>query len=246
MAPADPLLDVVFFDVDDTLYSTTAFAQRAREAAIRAMITAGLRVGLEEGMAELGEVVSEFASNYASHFDRLLDRLGPERSAGRNRAVLVAAGVVGYHRTKEGGLEVLPDVRAVLEALSRAEVRLGVISAGLQVKQAEKLIRLDVLRYLDPAAIFFSDQVGVSKPNPKLYALACRRAGVAPGRALYVGDRPSHDCVPAARAGMRTVHYTGAGGKYGREPCDVEPDHEMADLRELLPLLRARYGLDAV
>ncbi|MDA1194374.1 MAG: TIGR02253 family HAD-type hydrolase [Planctomycetota bacterium] len=238
----DARLDLVFFDVDDTLYSTTAFAERARRDAIGAMIDAGLRVSLEQGQIELGEVVTEFASNYAEHFDRLIDRLGPEAYAGHNRAVLVAAGVVAYHRTKEQGLHILPDALEALEALHGAGVRLGVISAGLQVKQAEKLIRLGVLRFFDPTSIFFSDQVGVSKPNPKLYTLACKRAGVKPARALYIGDRPDHDVAPAAKAGLRTVYYSGAGGKYAG--CARSgADHDLADLRALPALLRDVYHL---
>jgi len=240
---ATPQLDIVFFDVDDTLYSTTAFSERARRAAIGAMIEAGLDIGLDEGVGELAEVVSEFASNYAGHFDRLLDRLGPEAVDGRNRAVLVAAGVVAYHRTKSEGLHMLPDVRVTLETLRSAGTRLGVISAGLQVKQAEKLIRLDALPYFDPRAIFFSDQVGVSKPNPKLYALACRRSGVEPSRALYVGDRPLHDVAPAQDAGMHTVHYSGAGGKYANACGEVRADHTLDDMRPLVALLRDQYGV---
>ena len=79
--PVLPQLDVVLFDIDDTLYSTTAFASDARRNAILAMIHQGLDVAEEEGVRELTEVVAEFTSNYEQHLDRLLDRLGP-RAAG--------------------------------------------------------------------------------------------------------------------------------------------------------------------
>jgi putative hydrolase of the HAD superfamily len=240
---AAPLLDVVLFDLDDTLYSTTEFAQTARREAIRSMIEAGLAVREEEGVQELAEVVAEFSSNYEHHLDRLLDRLGPERQGGTNRAVLVAAGVVAYHRAKERGMHILPDARALLDALKAARVRMGVVTAGLQVKQAEKLIRTGLLAYMDPAAIFFSDQMGVSKPNPKIYAKACRALGVHPTRALYVGDRAEHDVAPARRAGLKTCLYRGARGKYAGLVAAEAPDHDVADLRELLPVLRERYRL---
>lgn len=241
--PVLPQLDVVLFDLDDTLYSTTAFAATARRDAIRAMIAAGLEVGEEEGVQELNEVVAEFSSNYENHFDRLLDRLGPARLGGRNRAVLIATGVVAYHRAKERGMPILPDARDLLDALKAAWVKMGVITAGLQVKQAEKLIRTGLLAYLAPEAIFFSDQMGVSKPNPKIYLKAVRAMGVAPTRALYVGDRPSHDVAPARRAGLRTALYRGAGGKYAGEACEAAPDHDVSDLRQLIPILREVYGM---
>jgi putative hydrolase of the HAD superfamily len=245
-AEVAPQLDVVLLDVDDTLYSTTEFALTARKNAVQAMIREGLRVGAEEGAAELGEVVTEFASNYEHHFDRLLDRLGPEAFQGVSRPVLIAAGVVAYHRTKEHDLRILPDAQALLEWLAgrRAStgVRTGILTAGLQVKQAEKLIRLEVLRFLDPGAIFFSDAMGVSKPNPKIYAKACRALGVHPPRAIYVGDRPSHDVAPAHAIGMKTVLYRGAHGRWSDEPSPVPADHVVKDLRELIPILQG-YGL---
>ncbi len=243
MQPPDALLDVVFFDVDDTLYSTTEFARRARRWAVRAMIEKGLQADEEEAYQELTEVVSEFASNYDQHLDRLIDRLGPGCLGRHNPAVIIAAGVVAYHRTKQREMEILPDARALLVRLRDASVRCGVISAGLQVKQAEKLVRLRVLPFLDPSAIFFSDQMGVSKPNPKIYAKACQALGIPPHRAVYVGDRPTHDIEPAAKAGLHTVLYRGAGGKYASQSTSVDPDHDVRDMTELIPVFRDRYHL---
>jgi putative hydrolase of the HAD superfamily len=240
--PSSAQLDVVLFDVDDTLYSTTEFALTARRNAVRAMIAAGLKVEEDVGFLELSEVVSEFASNYEHHFDRLLDRLGPESVEGQSRPVLIAAGVVAYHRTKEHDLRILPDALALLSWLDARRVRMGVVTAGLQVKQAEKLVRLGVLPYLDPRAIFFSDEMGVSKPNPKIYAKACRALGVAPARVLYVGDRPSHDVAPARAVGLRTVLYRGAHGRWSEDPSAAAPDHVVHDLADLIPILEG-YGL---
>ena len=45
---------------------------------------------------------------------------------------------------------------------------------GWTGKQSEKLIRLGLVPYLDMQAVFISDQVGISKPNPKLYSAALR------------------------------------------------------------------------
>lgn len=238
-----PALDAVLFDIDDTLYSTTAFALDARRNAVMAMIREGLEIGEDEGVRELTEVVAEFTSNYDEHLDRLLDRLGPTRFGGRNPAVLVAAGVVAYHQTKERQLRPLDDAVVLLRTLHRAGVRLGIVSAGLSVKQAEKLVRLGVLPYLDPGAIFFSTQMGVSKPNPKIYTNACAAMKVRPSRVLYVGDRPETDVAPARAAGLRTVHYRGAHGRYSDRASVPAADHQVELLTELIPILRDAYGL---
>ena len=147
----------------------TVFADSARKSAVDAMIRAGLAADRADAMRELEDVIAEFSSNYGGHFDKVLDRLGPEAFAGHNRAVIVAAGVVAYHETKWRELKVHDDVYEVLEWLATTSLVRGIVSAGITIKQAEKLVRLGILGFLSPDAIFFTDQVGFSKPNPKIF-----------------------------------------------------------------------------
>ena len=159
-------LRAVLFDVDDTLFSTTAFARKARANAVRAMVEAGLGLPEEVVARELDEVIAEFSSNYDHHFDKLLQRLRPSALAQLNPALVVAAGVVAYHDTKFQGLAPFDDVIPLLEGLRAAGLVTGVVTHGWTVKQAEKLVRLGLVPHLDPRAVFISDQIGISKPNP--------------------------------------------------------------------------------
>src|SRR4051812_41792378 len=93
-------LEAIFFDVDDTLFSTSDFARRAREASVDAMIAAGLQWPRADLLTELDEVVKEFTSNYSNHYNRLLQRLPRRALKGVNSGLVVAAGVVAYHETK--------------------------------------------------------------------------------------------------------------------------------------------------
>ena len=171
-------LKAIFFDIDDTLFSTSDFAARARRAAVEAMRRVGLDYPRDYLLRELSEVVAEFSSNYGHHFNKLLLRIPASAYGGVNPAIIVAAGVVAYHETKFRELEPFADVRVVLQALAQTELVRGVITAGREVKQAEKLIRLDLYRYLTPYALFISDQIGISKPNVKLYQRACTDLGL--------------------------------------------------------------------
>ena len=65
-----PQLRALFFDLDDTLYSTSEFSDKARRHSIDAMIEAGLRADPAFLLTELGEVVREFSSNHEYHFDK--------------------------------------------------------------------------------------------------------------------------------------------------------------------------------
>ena len=236
-------LDAVLFDIDDTLFSTTEFARRARNNAVRAMIEAGL--GLSEAVvrAELDEVIAEFSSNYDRHFDKLLQRLRPSALRDVNPALIVAAGVAGYHDTKFRELEPFPDVIPLLDALGKAGLTRGIVTHGWTTKQAEKIVRLGLLPHIDPNAVFISDQIGISKPNPKLYQTALGDLKLEPERVMYVGDSPSHDITPPAKLGMVTV-WSKRAAKHPMRPEDAEPDHTVESFEELREILRTRYGVD--
>jgi putative hydrolase of the HAD superfamily len=112
-------LRAVLFDIDDTLFSTSDFARRARASAVRAMIDAGLDLPVEVVQRELDEVLAEFTSNYEHHYERLLQRLPPDSTRRVNPALIVAAGVAAYHDTKFRELAPYPDVVPLLAGSRR-------------------------------------------------------------------------------------------------------------------------------
>ncbi|MGE3853812.1 MAG: TIGR02253 family HAD-type hydrolase [Planctomycetota bacterium] len=236
-------LRAIFFDVDDTLYSTSEFANEARRNAVDGMIRAGLRMQRDDALRELHEVISEFSSNYEYHFDKLLARIPAHYFEGLNPAILIAAAVVGYHETKHTSLYVFEDAIEVLKLLRPISgLCVGIITAGLRVKQAEKLWRLGVVPYIDPRAIFISDQLGVSKPNVKLYQRACADVGVRPNEAMYVGDNPPHDIDPPNAIGMISVHAR-RSGSHRHERSVTDPDYTIDNFWDLLDILRRDFLL---
>jgi putative hydrolase of the HAD superfamily len=235
-------LDAIFFDIDDTLFSTTVFADKARRSAIDAMIRAGLNADRADALRELDDVIAEFSSNYSGHFDKVLDRLGPESTEGHNRAVIVAAGVVAYHETKWRELKVYDDVYETLKWLAGTSLIRGIVSAGITIKQAEKLVRLEILEFVTPSAIFFTDQVGFSKPNPKLYRRVLQRLKLEPSRCLYVGDNPTHDIDPCNREGWTTARIR-RSGRHAQLEGETKADYEIRDFLELRQLLGRDYGI---
>ncbi len=235
-------LRAIFFDIDDTLYSTSEFSEMARANALDAMIEQGLSMPREELQEELDEIIQEFSSNYEHHFDKLLLRIPRRHYKGYNPAVLVAAGVVAYHETKIRSLTPYEDAVEVLRILSRTDLIRGIISEGLEVKQAEKLIRMRVTPYLTSNAIFISNQLGISKPNPKLYQGVCSDLNIKPSETMYVGDNPLHDIDPPNSIGMMTCRMR-RGGKYQNVEGRTAPTLEVQNFWDLLDYLRAEFQL---
>ena len=100
------------------------------------------------------------------------------------------------------------------------------------------------MKYLDPRAIFISDQVGISKPNPKLYLYALDRLGLPADQVMYVGDNPTKDIGPAKQVGMIAVRHRGTG-RYADVDSDVRPDYEIQDFHDLREILRSDFGVEA-
>jgi putative hydrolase of the HAD superfamily len=53
--------------------------------------------------------------------------------------------------------------------------------------------------------VVISDEVGIRKPDPKIFRIALDLAGTAPSRTLFLGDKPATDIEGATRAGLRGV-----------------------------------------
>ena len=93
--------------------------------------------------------------------------------------------------------------RATLEALRERGLRLGLITNGPRIKQQHKVDRLGVRHLLE--TVLVSAEVGLEKPDPRIFHRAAGDLGVAPGRCLFIGDNPDKDVLGAEQAGMQPV-----------------------------------------
>ena len=93
--------------------------------------------------------------------------------------------------------ELVPGGRAACDDLSRAGLRLCVVS-NWDIGLSEHLQRLGL-----DLPVVTSAEAGAAKPDPAVFALALQRLGVAdPARAVHVGD-DSADEAGARAAGLR-------------------------------------------
>jgi HAD superfamily hydrolase (TIGR01549 family) len=102
---------------------------------------------------------------------------------------------------------------AALRALHSRSVRLGIVT-NLGSSMPGFVLRCELetiglARFFEPAAISCSDEVGVRKPDPRIFLTSLRAVGAAPDRAVHVGDRKLEDVHGARRLGMLTARYTG-------------------------------------
>jgi HAD superfamily hydrolase (TIGR01509 family) len=92
--------------------------------------------------------------------------------------------------------------RATLDALMGTPLRLACVSNS-DGRAEQHLADCGVRAGLE--FVVDSARVAVEKPDPRIFRIALERLGVAPERALYVGDLRSVDEAGARAAGMRFV-----------------------------------------
>jgi len=227
------MIKATIFDLDDTLYNSTELSTHARRSAIRAMIDLGLPVTFEEAYQVLSEVVGEFGSNYSYHFDQMLKRLGHESK----KNIYISAGMIAYHDMKFSTMRPFQDVIPTFIALKKLEIKICVLSDGAALKQYEKILRLRLQDFLDE--IIISEEVGIRKPNPKLFELPLKRFKIQPSEAIYVGDNYKNDIIPCMQLGMHTV-LIHRGGKYDKTLLNLDqnpPEFDIKDLADLIPII---------
>jgi putative hydrolase of the HAD superfamily len=180
-------IEIVFLDIGGVLYDDTVYAR----AWHRALRDAGATFTDED-------------------FDEVYTRARAEQS-GSFRRKLTAAFLPGadlrelerlasrYWRYPPSAL--YDDVRPCLSEL-RDRYRLGVI-ANQPGEVRSALARDGLDAFFEVWGV--SDELGVGKPDPALFELSVRTAGVAPAAAVMVGDRLDYDVRPAKAVGMRAV-----------------------------------------
>jgi HAD superfamily hydrolase (TIGR01509 family) len=101
---------------------------------------------------------------------------------------------------------------AAMSALRTSGVKVAIVSNSEGMLDP-LFAKLGILDCFD--AVVDSAKVGVEKPDPRIFEIACERTGTTAARALHLGDTFATDIVGARNAGMRYAlidpfgHYAG-------------------------------------
>lgn len=204
------MIEVVTFDLDNTLWETDTVIRRA-EAAMRDWLVErvpGAAVHLAgEALWRLRETVARQRPDIRHDVTRLRKEI--------LRRALMGCGMVEADAIEyaNAAFEVFAHARhqvtyydGALETLRTLKPRyqLGALTNG-----NADFERLGLDRYFSFG--FTAADVGASKPHPAMFEAALRRTGVPARAAAHVGDHPIDDIEGARAVGMRAiwVNYDG-------------------------------------
>ncbi len=209
------MLRAVLFDLGGTLdgsglhWLDRFVEQYARAGAtlpretIRAAFDAAERLAATDDAivsARLDEMVYRHVGWQLEELSRsgMVHHVGPDRERFRERVVSGFVGPVRVAAKASVGL---------LATLKSRGLQLGVVSNACG--NAEQLCNdLGFMPYL--SLVVDSRRVGLSKPNPAIYAYAMERIGLPASAIMMVGDSFERDIRPARSLGMQTAWLEGA------------------------------------
>lgn len=238
-APPDSTIEVISFDLDDTLWSLSPVLTQANQTLY----------------AWLGAQAPAFTERYQlSDFDKLKAQvlcIYPERahSVTAIRLAVLEQGLkeVGYRGqelerlTKEAfdcflkarnRVQFFQHSLAMLDDLSR-DFRLGALSNG---NADIKLVGLE--RHFD--FCFNADRVGTAKPDPLMFQEMLKHTGTQPEQVIHIGDSPEHDIQGAHNAGIHSLWVNLEGRSW--DAGDIQPPTLEARCLSEIPTLIRRFS----
>lgn len=182
---------VVVFDLDDTLYKERDYVFSGRRAVARHAASVS---GLDAD--RLMKAMKPFGPTDHGAFDALIAATGPAHADMRK--------ILERYRMHKPEISLDPSAEALLAQLKCEGTHLALITDGRAQTQRLKIEALGLGRFIEPDAVFISEETGGDKTSPLPFeAVESRFPGLC--RRIYIGDNPAKDFRHPRMRGWSTV-----------------------------------------
>jgi putative hydrolase of the HAD superfamily len=164
-------------------------------------------------------------------FRRVFAALGLALDARETDTVASAyrSGYVSARRPLDGAADLLAAVRR--------HARIAIVTNNLLDEQRDKLEYCGLAQFVD--ALVVSDDVRVSKPDPRIFEIALERVESGADEAVMVGDSWANDIAGARAAGIRAVWFNPARRPMPQDPPGVAQIHALTPVDDVVAVLLA-------
>ena len=201
------MIRAVLFDLDDTLVDHQ-FASRAAIAGVRDRFPALQQHELDDLVAENQRILDSMHHEVAlgqrdvadariERYRRLFAYAGQPDARAAAAAELHRRVYQASRRCVEGALELVTHLHTRL--------RIGVVSNNTVAEQTEKLATFGFTPFVH--CLVTSEEVGVAKPDPRIFRVALERLECDPYEAVMIGDAWVQDIVGATGVGIRSLWF---------------------------------------
>ena len=222
----------VVFDLDNTLLDFMQMKEFAVKAAVKGMIEAGLLVDEDQSYKEIIAIYEEFGWENQQVFDVFI-----KKQVGYVEHKFLAAGIVAYRRAREANLMAYPNVNKTLIALTKAGIKLGVVSDAPSREAWLRIYYLNLYHFFDVVITF--DDSGERKPSKVPFKMSLEALQLEPEETIMVGDWPERDVVGAQQIGMKTA-FARYGDTFGT--VNSGADWDLVDIYQLVMIINEYNG----
>jgi putative hydrolase of the HAD superfamily len=246
-------IQAVFFDMGGTLerfWHTPEIRLQATPGLKERLLQAGIDLGM--GNEKLYKLVLTGYKNYHKWSIDTMEELPPQRvwsefilagtPVDADKLAAAAEGLMYYLEGHFYQREMRSEVPAVLEAIKKLDLKMGLISNVCSRDLVpDNLKKYGIIHYFDP--IVLSSGYGRRKPDPAIFHYAARLANVPTSECLYIGDRIARDVVGSRRAGFKIAVQIINEFDHGEDDTGGEPDYVVHEMTQLLNILKAEMAV---
>ena len=239
-----PQRDVVFFDLDDTLYDQAApfgYAVRKILGPIPGVTATDL---FETSRRYSQEIFAAFRRDehptdamYIRRMQLTLGHYGVKIDPDTALALQHA-----YGAESKDAMKLAPEIVETLDwCSSHTRLGCGIITNGKEPPQRSKMKILGLDRWIAPDEIFISDALGYAKPQPELFQIACDHFKAKPSDCLYIGDAFAIDVLGAHSVHMPVIWFNHRLRPAPPHQFPADQDvHTASELRDLVKAIVQR------
>ena len=229
-------LKAVFFDLDDTLYTSfqAGDAYAYERLAVWAEETLGVSgAAFADAFRRSRKKLARQQPGMPPTHDRVLGAQGALEAMGLDAVRYARQAHRVYWEAVFSKMEIRPGVAELLDDLRQAGVKTAVCTDMLADIQMEKLERLGLGGRID--YLVSSEEAGMDKPGAAIFWLALHKCGCVPHEAVMVGDNFRHDVQGAMDVGIRGVWLNWTELP---QPADDRPYTEAATFAQAADYIR--------
>jgi putative hydrolase of the HAD superfamily len=185
-------VDVVIFDLDDTLYSEKQYVRSGYKKIAQYLGKRELETVMWSVFEQGGKAIDEALESV-----NLLDR---------------KAEALQIYREQQPDIELYPGVKELLQRI-REKKKIGIITDGRPEGQRAKLEALKI----QVDKVIITDELGgveFRKPNEKAFRIMQEYFEVPFRQMVYIGDNSKKDFVAPEKLGMKSIYFKNTDGLY--------------------------------
>ncbi len=189
-------LKVIVFDLDNTLIDRQkAFSEMLNER-IAATLPEHKKHLKEQAIADILEWDNNGTVSRSVSFKKYCEKY--------EVTCMSSEELSNYWTTISGSVVYLfDDVKKTLEYL-KGKYRLAILTNGSPISQRRKLESTGILDLFELSVV--SGEVGIDKPDARIFDYMCDRLNELPEQCLYIGDNYINDVLGARNAGWNAIY----------------------------------------